>query len=298
MTTSVEPVATLNGWLIVDKPLGLTSAAVVGRVRRACGGVKVGHAGTLDPLATGVLPLAIGEATKAMAFVMDGRKAYRFAVRWGEARSTDDAEGSVTETSVERPTRSAIEAALPAFVGDIAQMPPAYSAIKIDGERAYARARAGERVILAARTVRIETLVLIDRPDDATAVFEVACGKGTYIRALARDLAHRLGTVGFVAALRRLRAGPFVEADSISLDNFLALGHIPRAERLLPVKVALADIPAIALTEPEAERIRCGQHIRLRHPTPGTVCLTAGDKLVALAEVEGETARPMRVFNL
>lgn len=290
--------AALNGWLIVDKPLGLTSAAVVGRVRRACGGVKVGHAGTLDPLATGVLPLAIGEATKAMSFVMDGRKAYRFAVRWGEARSTDDAEGTVTDTSPIRPTGTAIEAALPAFLGDIVQMPPAYSALKIDGERAYARARAGETVILAARTVHIETLVLIDRPDNATAVFEVGCGKGMYVRALARDLACRLGTVGFVAALRRLRAGPFVEADSIPLDNFLALGHIPRAERLLPVKAALADIPAIALTDPEAEKIRRGQHIRLRHPAPGTVCLTAGDKLVALAEVEGETARPKRVFNL
>ena len=298
MTTSVEAVAALNGWLIVDKPLGLTSAAVVGRVRRACGGVKVGHAGTLDPLATGVLPLAIGEATKTMAFVMDGRKAYRFAVRWGEARSTDDVEGTVTESSPMRPTRAAIAAALPAFIGDIVQIPPAYSALKVDGERAYARARAGEAVVLAARTVQIETLVLVERPDEATAVFEIGCGKGTYVRALARDLALRLGTVGFVAALRRLRAGPFVEADSIPLDNFLALGHIPRAERLLPVKAALADIPAIALTEPEAEKIRRGQHIRVRHPTPGTVCLTAGDKLVALAEVEGETARPKRVFNL
>jgi tRNA pseudouridine55 synthase len=298
MTTSAEPAAALHGWLIVDKPLGPTSAAVVGRVRRACGGVKVGHAGTLDPLATGVLPLALGEATKAMAFVMNGRKTYRFAVRWGEARATDDAEGAITATSPLRPTRAAIEAALPAFIGAIAQMPPAYSAVTVDGRRAYARARAGEAVVLAARTVHIETLVLVDRPDEATAVFEVGCGKGMYVRALARDLARRLGTVGFVAALRRLRAGPFVEADAIPMDNFLALGHIPRAERLLPVKAALADIPAIALTEPEADKIRRGQHIRVRHPTPGTVCLTAGDKLVALAEVEGETARPKRVFNL
>jgi tRNA pseudouridine55 synthase len=205
----------VDGWVVLDKPLGLGSTPAVGRVRRLFGAQKAGHGGTLDPLATGVLPIALGEATKTVPWVMDGRKEYRFTLRFGEARSTEDAEGEVTAESVVRPSDAAIVAILGTFLGEIEQRPPAYSALKIDGKRAYDLARAGETVELALRKVMIERLELVSRPDADHADLVVGCGKGTYIRSLGRDLALSLGTVGHLSALRRTRAGPFIESQAI-----------------------------------------------------------------------------------
>ncbi|MBM3541566.1 MAG: tRNA pseudouridine(55) synthase TruB, partial [Alphaproteobacteria bacterium] len=215
----------VHGWIVLDKPLGLSSAGAVAAVKRALDAAKAGHAGTLDPLATGVLPVALGEATKTASYVVDARKVYAFTVRWGEARDTDDAEGRVTAKSAHRPTADAIRAALPAFIGRVAQTPPVFAAIKIGGERAYARARREEDVELAPRVVEIEALELLDRPDADHARFRVGCGKGTYVRALARDLAVRLGTVGHIQALRREAVGRFGLESAISLAQLEVLGH-------------------------------------------------------------------------
>jgi tRNA pseudouridine55 synthase len=255
----------LDGWLIVDKPPGLTSTDVVNRVRRAFDAQKAGHGGTLDPLATGVLPIAFGAATKTVPYVMDGTKLYRFTIRFGEARDTDDADGQVIATSGARPTDEQIRAALPAFTGDIMQTPPTFSAVKIAGERAYDMAREGRPAALAARPAHVDRFELIDRPDPDTAVLEAQCGKGVYMRSLARDLALACGTLGHIAALRRLRVGPFTEAQTIPLDKVAASGDTAAAspDFLLPVATALADIPALALTEAEAAALRHGQAISL-----------------------------------
>lgn len=301
--------AAVNGWLNLDKPLGLTSSAAVGKLRRLFGAAKVGHGGTLDPLATGVLPIAFGEATKVVGFVMDAQKRYRFTVRWGEARATDDAEGEVVATSARRPDAAAIAAVLPRFTGPIDQVPPRFSALKLDGRRAYDLARAGEAVELAARRVEIRALVLAGQPDTDHAVFEVACGKGTYVRSLARDLAEALGTVGHVAALRRLQVGPFQAETAITLDLLAGLGHSPAAfERLLPILTPLADIPAVAVTGAEAELIRNGQAVPATgfgpsgHSLPfregDVVSVTAGEQPVAMARIDSGRLRPVRVFNL
>mgnify|MGYP003344064858 CR=1 FL=1 len=207
----------VNGWLIIDKPAGMTSAHVVARVKRMLDAAKIGHGGTLDPLATGILPLALGEATKTVSYVMDGEKSYRFTARWGEARDTDDSDGRVVATSEERPTRQAIEAALPAFRGEISQVPPDYSAIKVDGARAYDLAREGEKLDLTPRIARIDQFDLVAQPDGDHAIFEVVCGKGTYMRSLARDLARALGTHGHITQLRRTRSGPSLEIPSGAL---------------------------------------------------------------------------------
>ena len=292
----------IHGWLVIDKAAGMTSNAVVGWVRRLTGAAKAGHGGTLDPLAT-------GEATKTMAFVVDGSKAYRFTVRWGEGRDTDDAEGAVTALSDVRPREEDIRRALGDFTGDIEQVPPAFSAVKVGGHRAYELARAEVAVELAPRTVRIERFELVGCPDADHAEFEVGCGKGTYMRSLARDLALRLGTLGHVTALRRTRAGPFAEEAAISLDNFEGLGHsAPLVSHLLPVETALADIPALALTEAEARRLRHGQPVAVlpvatRSPHSNVaqgavVCAMSGDKPVALARITGGEIRPLRVLNL
>jgi tRNA pseudouridine55 synthase len=297
----------IDGWLAIDKPLGMTSTQAVAAVRRATGAAKLGHGGTLDPLATGVLPIALGEATKTVSYVMDGAKIYRWTVRWGEERSTDDREGDITATCEIRPDRAAIEAALPGFTGDIIQVPPAFSAIKLDGARAYDLARAGEAVDIAPRTVHVDRFTLLDMPDGDHAEFEVVAGKGTYIRALARDLARALGGCGHVAALRRTACGPFRETEAISLELLAAVGQGPALRsHLLPVETALDDIPALALTEVEARRLRCGQPVSLlraaaRDPlakiAQGIVvrAMDAG-RLVALARVEGGEIRPVRVF--
>jgi len=292
----------IDGWVVLDKPLGMGSTTAVGRVRWLFGAAKAGHGGTLDPLATGILPIALGEATKTVPFVMDGRKEYRFTLCFGEARSTEDAEGEVTATSDVRPTDAAIRAALPAFVGEIDQMPPVFSALKIDGERAYDLARAGKAVDLKVRKVTIERLELLARPDADHADFVVGCGKGTYIRSLGRDLALALGTVGYLSALRRTVAGPFREEGSISLPKLEALGHIPPLlGALAPVATALDDIPVLALTEAQADRLRQGQPVFLTRDAPPSGALVrveCGDKLVALVRSDGASLQPVRVFNL
>ncbi len=291
--------APIDGWLAIDKPQGLTSAQVVGRVRRQTGAAKVGHGGTLDPLATGVLPIALGEATKTVAYVMDGAKSYRFTVRWGETRDTDDIEGRVTASSGMRPEMEAIRAALPRFTGEIVQVPPVYSAIKIDGERAYKRARAEEEVRPPPRCVRIDALTLASVDDTDHATFVVACGKGTYVRALARDLAAALGTLGAVSALRRLRVGPFGEADAATLEALAADGL---DAHLQPVEAAL-DLPRVDLTEVEANDLRQGRPVRRAgagpRPAGAEVVLARhAGRPVALARQEAGTIHAVRVLNL
>jgi len=302
----------LDGWIIIDKPAGLTSTDIVNRVRRLTDATKIGHAGTLDPLATGVLPLALGEATKTVAHIVDATKTYLFTVAWGEARDTDDAEGAVTDVSAVRPTAEEIRAVLPRFLGEIEQMPPIFSARKVDGRRAYDMARAKEKVELAPGRVRIDRLELLAQPDADHADFEAHCGKGTYMRSLARDLARALGTVGHIAVLRRTRVGPFGQERAISLETLAALGHSPAASpdlagHLLAVETALADIPALALTAEEANRLRCGQPVgllkrsdrdRLGQLKSGSlVCAMMAGKLVALAMLAEGEVRPVRILN-
>lgn len=303
----------IHGWLVLDKPLGLTSTQALAKARRILNADKAGHGGTLDPLATGVLPIALGEATKTVSFAMDGTKVYRFTVCWGEQRATDDKEGEVIARSDVRPEPAAIEAALAPFVGWIDQIPPQYSALKVDGERAYDIAREGDVVDLESRRVRIDAYTYLGSPDTDHADFEVTCGKGTYVRALARDLAEALGTVGHVSALRRLRVGQFTLDKAISLDELAAMDHNAALQTLLlPLATALDDIPALALTETEAHRMRHGQSVllvtrqdrnRLKGLTDqagqGEVLLASlGDIPVALARIDGAEVRPVRVLNV
>ncbi len=299
----------LHGWIIIDKPAGITSSAVVGRVRKSTGAAKAGHGGTLDPIATGILPIALGEATKTVSYAMDGRKSYRFMLRWGEATTTDDSEGEITERSDHRPSEKEIKDNLAMFVGEIEQVPPIYSAIKVDGRRAYDLARNGQDVNLKPRRIRIDQVQLTDMPDRDHAEFEVVSGKGSYMRSLARDMALRLGTVGHIRVLRRTAVGPFDETRAISLANLETLGHIaPDSEIILPIETVLADIPALALTEQEARRLKQGQTVPVlpvASRTPfkdisqgDTVCAMTGGKLVALAKIMGGEIRPVRVMNL
>ena len=292
----------IDGWVVLDKPVGLGSTPAVSKVRRLFGALKAGHGGTLDPLASGVLPIALGEATKTVPFVMDGRKEYRFTLCFGQARSTEDAEGEVTATSDLRPTDEAIRSALATFIGDIEQVPPAFSALKIEGKRAYDLARASQPVDLKPRRVLIDRLALLGRPDTDHADFVVSCGKGTYIRSLGRDLARGLGTVGHLSALRRTAAGPFREEAAISLPKLEALGHIPALlGALAPVATALDDIPALALTEAQADRLRQGQPVLLTRDAPPSGALLraeTGSRLVALVRSDGASLKPVRVFNL
>ena len=292
----------VHGWIILDKPLGRTSAWAVGAVRRLLDANKAGHAGTLDPLASGVLPIALGEATKTVPFIQDGTKGYSFSVRWGEARDTLDAVGAITATSAARPTETALRAALPQFMGTLSQTPPSYSALKVAGQRAYDLARAGETPVLAPRTVRIDQLELVSaRPDEAS--FRVECGKGTYVRVLAQDLALAVGTLGYVSALRRTRVGPFAEDRAISLEQLAELVVNPAPVAYLhPVAAALADIPAIAVTGAEARRLKAGQPIRLapgnNQGQRGAVWAMVDGLPIAVAEVVDGEVRALRVFNL
>tara|TARA_Y100000815_G_scaffold243743_1_gene241504 strand:+ start:137 stop:1063 length:927 start_codon:yes stop_codon:yes gene_type:complete len=299
----------IHGWIIIDKPGGLSSNAVVGRVRRLTGAAKVGHAGTLDPMATGVLPMALGEATKIVSYLMDGAKAYRFTVRWGEQRDTDDAEGEVVATSDARPAKEQILAVLGNFIGDIEQVPPVFSAIKIEGKRAYALARADQAPEMKPRTIHIEDLKLLSVVDADHAEFEAVSGKGAYMRSLARDLGTALGTVGHIAQLRRIAVGPFDEKQAISLDKLESLRHsAPLSEHLLPVETVLDDILALALTETEARKLSQGQAIPVlpvasRSPLKNigqgdVVRVMAEGRLVALAKINGGEIRPFRVMNL
>jgi tRNA pseudouridine55 synthase len=303
----------VDGWLVLDKPVGIGSTTALGRVRRVLNAAKAGHAGTLDPLASGVLVIALGEATKLIGAVMDTDKVYRFTVHWGEATETDDAEGAVVATSPVRPSRAEISAALPGFRGLISQVPPAYSAIKLQGKPAYARSRAGEAVEIAPRQVRVDGFELLEMPDADHAIFRVACGKGTYIRSLGRDLARALGTAGHVTSLRRLAVGRFTENTAIPLEKLESVGHSPAALAYLrAVETALDDIPALAVTAEDSLRLRQGQSIAIPRTaetpvdrdaaapfaTGQVVAATALGRLVALTRIEGDRLRPLRVLNL
>jgi tRNA pseudouridine55 synthase len=299
----------VTGWIVIDKPAGLSSSDVVGRVRRVYQARKAGHCGTLDPLATGILPVALGEATKTVPYVTDAAKGYRFTLRWGQATTTDDSEGEVIDENAHRPRKEEVEAILPSFLGAIAQVPPLFSAVKVRGQRAYDLARAKESFQLEPRRITIHALNLIDASDPDHATFEVGCGKGAYMRALARDIGRALGTCAYVTALRRLSVGPFGENEAISLDYLESLGHSPAAlEELLPIETALDDIPALVLSEKEASRLRCGQAVsflsridreRIEGFNRGAVVFArTGEKPVALVRYEAGEIRPIRVLNL
>jgi tRNA pseudouridine55 synthase len=303
----------VHGWLILDKPLGMTSTKALSIARRLLNANKAGHAGTLDPLATGVLPLAFGEATKTVPYLVDARKIYRFTVGWGAETTTDDTEGSFTRTSDLRPSAEAIVRALPSFVGRVMQVPPAFSAIKVDGERAYDLARDGEDVQLAPRIAHIHRLELVETPGEGHAVFEMVCGKGTYVRAFARDLGRALGCLGHVQALTRLRVGPFGLNAAISLEKLEESAKDHAAKRLLmPLATALDDIPGLAVTDQEAAQLRLGQAILARGrvslreeaaaegegPEPLPVyCRSRGGDPVAITAFDRGELRPTRVFN-
>ena len=300
----------VHGWIVLDKPVGMSSTHAVAVIKRLFGAKRVGHAGTLDPLASGCLPIALGEATKTVPFVVDGRKSYLFTIRWGEERDTDDGEGRVVESSALRPDPDSIRALLPRFTGTIEQVPPRFSAVKIAGERAYDLAREGETVELKPRTVAVYRLDLLQTPDPDHVELLAECGKGTYVRALARDLGRALGALGHVTALRRSRVGPFGEGEMISLEQIEALCHRAAAgepnqslaDVLLPIETALDDIPALAVSPADAARLRRGQAALLRGRDAsnfrGTVAVVCGGEIVAIAETDRGEIVPRRVFNL
>jgi tRNA pseudouridine55 synthase len=298
----------VNGWVILDKPQGLTSTQAVSRVKRAFEAQKAGHAGTLDPLATGILPIALGEATKTVPYVVDGEKSYRFTVTWGIETDTDDSEGKPTRSSELRPDPAAVTAILRDFIGDIQQMPPQYSAIKVDGARAYDLARDGGQFELAARQVTVHELTILEMcTDGSTSVFDCACGKGTYVRSLARDMGRRLGCYGHVTRLRRTSVGPFAEADAISLEKLEELGNKDDGRDglkfvLRPVETALDDIPALSVSTADAARLMRGQAVLIRGAgapiLTGPVYATSRGMLVAVGEIRQGELHPMRVFNL
>lgn len=297
----------IHGWVILDKPVGVTSTNAVARVKRMYQAAKAGHAGTLDPLASGILPIALGEATKTVPFVVDGLKSYRFTVRWGAETETDDIEGEVLQSSDMRPERADIERVLPDFTGEIEQVPPRYSAIKVEGSRAYDLARDGDDFKLVARLVQVNRLEIVDMPDSDHCVFEAECGKGTYVRSLARDLGRALDCFGHVSELRRTRVGPFKEDATISLDKLEELSHSAAGLEgldavLKPVETALDDIPALAISGDDAAKLTRGQVVLLRgRDAPiinGPVYATSRGLLVALGEVKRGELRPKRVFNL
>ena len=304
----------MHGWVVVDKPIGVTSTETVSAVRRIFDAQKAGHAGTLDPLASGVLAVALGEATKTVSFAMDAEKAYSFTARWGEARDSDDAEGRVEGTSEVRPSKAEIEALLPRFIGEISQVPPRFSAVKVDGERAYDLARDGQSPVLEPRTVSIHDVQLVQQPDPDHAEFEMRCGKGAYVRAWVRDFALALGTLGYVSELRRVSVGGFTLSDAIPLEKLKSFGHSPAAfEHLKPISTALDGIPALAVTGPDAVRLRCGNAILMRANLFASIkeiartsddlqgltvyLSTAGGEPVALAQLAEGELRPFRVFN-
>ena len=297
----------VNGWIILDKRLTMTSTQAVGAVRRLFNAQKAGHGGTLDPLATGLLPIALGEATKTVPFIMDSTKTYRFTVEWGGETNTDDAEGEITQTSDKRPDEAAIRQLLPNFTGLISQVPPQFSALKVDGARAYDLARDGETVELASREITVDKFDLIEQPDADHAVFEAVCGKGTYVRALARDMGRELGCYGHVSELRRTQVGPFNEDDMILLDQLDELRHNGAGQEamykyLLPLETALDDIPALAVSGEDAARLRNGQAVIVRgRDAPilqGTILVENRGDPVALAEMDQGALQPKRVFNL
>lgn len=309
----------VHGWLVLDKPLNMTSNKALGTVKRLFNAQKAGHAGTLDPLASGILPIAFGEATKTVSYAVDGEKAYRFTVQWGAETSTDDAEGEFVATSDKRPTADEINAIVGQFTGEISQVPPKFSAIKVSGERAYDLARDGEDVVLAARSVFISSLMATEHTEDGQTVFEATCGKGTYVRALARDMGRALGCHGYVIALRRTKVGPFDEAQAVTLADIEAIGRPPEAEEdgtqpfdmeaaagqlkelVQPVATALGTLPGFKVTPNDAASLARGQAVLLRgRDAPivtGTGYATCGGELVALVEADRGSLKPFRVFH-
>ncbi|WP_422030263.1 tRNA pseudouridine(55) synthase TruB [Roseovarius sp.] len=291
----------ISGWLVVDKPAGMTSTAVVNKVRWALQAKKAGHAGTLDPAATGVLAVALGEATKTVPYITDALKAYEFSVRLGQATNTDDEEGEVIATSDTRPDDEAIKAALGAFIGEIMQVPPKYSAVKIDGQRAYKLAREGEEVEIEARPLWVEELVMTDRPDADHVTLEMVCGKGGYVRAIARDLGEALGCYGHVAWLRRIWSGPFEAEEGISLEEIDRLAHTPELDaRLRPLEDGLEGLPQVSCTEEGAVRLRNGNPgmVIARDVEYGDECWAAHKgRAVAVGRFKGGELHPSRVFN-
>ncbi len=299
----------ISGWLCFDKPRGLGSTPAVSRVRRVFNAQKGGHAGTLDPLAEGILPIALGEATKTIPFMAEAAKTYRFTIAWGSTTTTLDTEGVVTATSEVRPDLDSLRAALPRFIGEILQTPPAFSALKIDGARAYDLARAGAEVVLAPRPVLVHRLVCLSAPDRDHVELEMDCGKGVYVRAIARDLAEALGAEAHVSWLRRTRVGPFTEAGAITLESLEALCHRGAASvALLPVETALDDIPPLALTDEVASGLMQGRAVMLlprqvdllkgRLEASRIVAAFSGSRLVALCEARAGRLTPVRVFHL
>ncbi|QGM96611.1 tRNA pseudouridine(55) synthase TruB [Methylocystis parvus] len=290
--------AVVDGWVVLDKPVGLTSTQAVSRLKRIYNAQKAGHAGTLDPLASGILPVAFGEATKTVPFVQDGEKAYRFTVKWGAESNTDDSDGEITRRSDKRPERAEIERLTPQFIGDILQTPPQFSAIKISGQRAYDLAREGETVELKARAVTIHSLTIEACSPEET-VFYMACGKGAYVRAIARDLGRLMGCYGHVTALRRTRVGPFVEDDSYTLDEIE--NQKMAGEALLSVEAGLTELPCVVVDRDTAARLRRGGSVILRGrdaPAEGVVYAACGGVPVAFGEVVEGALEPSRVFNL
>lgn len=288
----------INGWVVLDKPTGITSTHAVSRLKRIYNGKKAGHAGTLDPLASGILPIAFGEATKTVPYVQDGEKAYRFTVLWGAETDTDDSDGTVVARSDARPERAGIEALLPGFIGTILQKPPAYSAIKINGERAYDLARDGEIVDIAVREVTVHGLDIVSMDGDET-VFETRCGKGTYVRAIARDLGRALGCFGHVTALRRTRVGPFAEADAVPLASLE--DRECAAKSLRRVEAGLGELTRILVDRSDAARLRRGQGMLLRGagaPGEGLAYAVCGGTVIAIGPIEAGELVPARVFNL
>ena len=311
----------VSGWISLDKPSGITSTQAVSRVRWLLGAQKAGHAGTLDPMATGVLPIALGEATKTVPFLMEADKAYRFTIEWGRSTDSFDAEGAVTATSDVRPSAAAVAEALGPFVGEIMQVPPAFSAVKVDGERAYDLARQGIEVELQPRPVVIHQAQVLGAPDadpdPGHVEIEIVCGKGTYVRSLARDLGERLGACGHVSTLRRTRVGRFDEAQAISMESLEEFCHRSAGlEALLPVETALDDIPALAVTQEDAFRLSQGRAVvllprqvetlraRLKPRIVGdqdasrTVLATEGGRALALCEMRAGRLSPTRLFLL
>lgn len=299
----------VSGWLVLDKPFDFGSTQAVGKVKWLYQAQKAGHAGTLDPLATGVLPIALGEATKTVPYIMDAEKTYRFTAKWGASTSTDDSEGEVIASSDKRPSQAEVEAVLGQFVGEIEQVPPQFSAVKVDGERAYDLARDGEKVKLSARTIAIHDLRIFDVPSTDEMVFEAVTGKGAYVRALVRDIAHALGTEGHVCALRRTAVGPFRTEDAVSIEDLEAYETSEdRDEALQPISFALSGLPQANIDGPQADRLRRGQAAVIAPPVAKgvrgervgeieNVLAVLHDEAVAICTLDGLKLQPARVFN-
>ncbi len=308
-----KPKNDISGWINLNKPAGITSNDALMKIKRALNFPKIGHAGTLDPLASGILPIALGEATKLVQYMMEDDKVYLFTVKWGEQRTTDDAEGEVMATSDIRPSEDQIKAALPSFTGEIQQIPPTFSAIKVDGQRAYDLARAGKPPELEPRPVNVYEMSVVEHTGDET-TFRAVCGKGTYVRSLARDMGLKLGTYGTITKLIREAVGPFSLENAISLAFFTETHDKPLESAVLPVETVLDDIPVLAVTDPEAQKLRNGQKLTFvarpdvqrlvsigldfRSEVPGLALASYRGKALAILEFAGVEAQPVRVFNL